>query len=120
MMNRVPQIISVIIIGCCLGLGAWWVLVEDPFTVEVKQATYGANCKALVGNMTDLVAKTCNRLSACSFAVDVNVIGDPAPGCGKDFTVQYRCGTATDLRTAALPPGVGAHREMISIACEIR
>jgi hypothetical protein len=117
-MNKIPQVISITIAGVLFGLGSWWVLVEGPATIDVKQATYGANCNAFAGNMTDIVGKTCNRLSSRELAVDVGTIGDPAPGYGKDFTVQYQCGTAADLRTATLPSGVGAHHEIIRITCE--
>jgi hypothetical protein len=119
-MIRISQRISVLIVGSLLGFGTWWVLAEDPVTVQVRQATYGANCNAGVGNMTDIVAKACNKLEACHFSIDVNVIGDPAPRCEKDFAVHYQCGSAPHQRVAKSPPGVGAKQDIIVVDCKAR
>ena len=45
------------------------------------------------GNATAAISKICtNARESCAFVVDVNQIGDPAPGCGKDMPISWRCG----------------------------
>jgi hypothetical protein len=70
--------------------------------------------------MTATVGRSCTGYTACNFVVDAGVIGDPAPGCEKTFTVRYHCGSVSAPYTATLPPGAGAKREIINIACNSR
>jgi hypothetical protein len=70
-------------------------------------ATYGGNCGAFWGNVTEPLAKACNGLPACDYRVDYRVIGDPAIGCGKDFVVEWRCSDGTDVYQAFAPPEAG-------------
>jgi hypothetical protein len=59
--------------------------------LNIRMATYGANCGALTGNVTDDLARSCNGRSDCNYIVDVDRLGDPAPRCSKDFVVDYQC-----------------------------
>lgn len=62
-----------------------------PSEISIDLATYGANCGAPHGNATRDVALLCNGERQCSYTVDVERLGDPAPRCGKDFNVSYSC-----------------------------
>jgi len=83
--------------------------------IEIVSATYGLNCKgfpvpapfpnlAMPGNVTKPVERACNSRENCIFSVDVSRIGDPANGCGKDFSVEYRCTGSETLKLAFIPP----------------
>ena len=63
-------------------------------TMTVQSATYGGNCKAPIGNVTDKVAKMgCNWVDSCSIPISVSTFGDPVPGCVKNFDLAYSCGS---------------------------
>ncbi len=62
--------------------------------IHVLDATYGANCGAPRGNKT-WDARRCDGNGACNYTVSAARLGDPAPGCHKDYEVRYRCGTVT-------------------------
>jgi hypothetical protein len=59
--------------------------------IRIRSATYGATCGAPVGNAIAATNQSCSGKESCAFRVDVNVLGDPAPRCGKDFQVGYSC-----------------------------
>jgi len=60
--------------------------------IRVIAATYGANCRARYGNVTDHLAEICNGKAECEYVIDFRVIGDPAPGCAKDYSAEWECG----------------------------
>ena len=63
-------------------------------TLTVQSATYGGNCKAPIGNVTDKVGKLgCNWVESCSIPISNSTFGDPVPGCGKGFDIAYSCGS---------------------------
>ena len=84
----------------------YWLVPDDPNAdvIHVAEATYGLNCKdftpppghanlAKPGNATTVMAQACDATKAtCLFIVDAVKLGDPASGCGKDFTARWRCG----------------------------
>jgi len=80
--------------------------------MKVLEATYGANCRAAIGNATDAVADQCNDRGRCDFLVDFMVLGDPAPRCAKEFHVKWQC----DGETAPRETTVGAEAGFGSIA----
>jgi len=52
------------------------------------------NRKTIVtGNATQEVSNLCNGRSECSYAISVASLGDPSPGCRKNFVANYTCGT---------------------------
>jgi len=74
----------------------------DRTEISIVSATYGLNCKGYPerapftnwgapGNVTKSVERACNLRQRCVYMVDTSTIGDPANGCGKDFSVEYRC-----------------------------
>ena len=72
-----------------------------PAGISVTSASYGQSCKVPKGNQTQPLQAACNGKTTCQYTVDYKVIGDPAPNCAKDFTVEWTCGTNT--MTASLP-----------------
>ena len=60
-------------------------------TLHVTAATYGATCHQPSGNVTKFLADACNGRTTCDYVVQYQTIGDPAPGCAKDFSVQWTC-----------------------------
>ncbi len=85
-------------------------------TISVISATYGQNCGAPVGNATDALRKACDRRSICNYIVDVNVLGDAAGGCDKDFEVNYQCSGASTPIKKELPPATG-NKEKLQLTC---
>jgi len=87
--------------------------------IRVVAATYGENCHAPHGNSTTGVALACNGKASCEYKVDVAVLGDPAPACGKDFVAEWTCGASpTVLRTAVSGPGNEAgYGSIVTLAC---
>jgi len=71
--------------------------------IIVLQATYGLNCGAPRGNQTDNLAAACDGAAHCFYTVDYRVIGDPAPGCAKDYMVKYLCKPSTPAHYTRVP-----------------
>jgi hypothetical protein len=90
---------------------------NQPFqnTITVTSATYGASCKAPKGNVTKFVQTACNGQTTCQYAVQYKTIGDPAPGCSKDFAVEWTCSTGAGGSAAA--PGEAGFGSKVSLAC---
>jgi peptidoglycan/LPS O-acetylase OafA/YrhL len=84
--------------------------------VRVIAATYGANCKARGGNATRALSTTCNGKDNCDYIVDVNVLGDPAPGCTKNFAVEYECAPNEERLIKELPGEAGL-RSRLLLSC---
>ena len=59
--------------------------------LQVQIATYGRSCGAPVGNETAAVVAACDGRNSCAYTVDQSKLGDPAPGCAKDFSIDYTC-----------------------------
>jgi hypothetical protein len=93
--------------------------------IHVTEATYGLNCNGTTsnlgtinvvkpGNATADVAKTCDNQATCNYTVTAR-LGDPANGCGKDFTVNWQCSADHAAHQVALP-GEAASKSA-TIAC---
>jgi hypothetical protein len=84
--------------------------------IRILSATYGKNCGARIGNVTEAIEKACGAEKSCDYTVDVNKLGDPVQGCDKSFFVKYQCGGGTSTCLAGLPsqPGYG---RVIHLAC---
>ena len=82
-------------------------------TIRVVSAKYGVNCRANYN--VARVATECNGKTECHGIIDNRYAGhDPAPGCGKDFTIDYFCGN-TSKRTYV--PGVLSEGGRWSLVC---
>jgi hypothetical protein len=75
--------------------------------ISVVEATYGANCGAAGGNATALVKSDCDGRHTCGFPVELAKTGDPAPGCAKDFKVQWTCGRDGRAHEASIAAEAG-------------
>ena len=75
--------------------------------ISVSLATYGKNCGAPAGNATQSLRAACNGQNGCAYKVDVNVLGDPAQECSKDFSVTYSCMPDSKSSTIDLPGEAG-------------
>lgn len=60
--------------------------------VSVRSASYGRNCGAWSGNATNHVSYQCDGRNICDYYISVTNLGDPAPGCPKNFEVTFTCG----------------------------
>jgi hypothetical protein len=84
-------------------------------TINVATATYGGNCGVAAGHNTSWVRAVCNGRTQCHLEIDYRVIGDPAPGCAKDFVAQYQCGGGA-MKTATVPPEAGFNK-VLDLSC---
>ena len=59
-----------------------------PAGMRIVQATYGKNRGVPAGNFTGAVASACAGSRSCTYDIVASSGTDPAPGSGKDFTVD--------------------------------
>jgi hypothetical protein len=83
--------------------------------LHIVEATYGKNCQGFVpsrehtnlvkpGNATAVASMFCDNTNVmCPVSANVGLIGDPAFGCDKDFTVSWRCGVDRTIHQIYLP-----------------
>jgi len=90
--------------------------------INVLQATYGHStrrkyqtCKSVViGNSTGSVTSQCNGKMTCDYKVESSKLGDPSPGCLKNFVVDYTC-SGVDQRQETIP--MEANGKSIRLSC---
>jgi len=75
--------------------------------VQIVSATYGASCGGVAGNATKDVKAKCEGEQACNYVIDVSVLGDPKPGCVKEYEAQWTCGKSPEIHVAKLPGEAG-------------
>jgi hypothetical protein len=68
--------------------------------IEIIDGTYGANCGAMTGLNTAHIQATCEGKLTCEYRVDIGLLGDSAPGCMKNYVVNYRCCSDRETRTS--------------------
>jgi hypothetical protein len=83
--------------------------------VDIYTAWYGQTCGAQHGNVTAHVKGRCDGRAQCDYAVDVRAMGDPSPGCAKNFIVLYGCRGQAGARLAQLP--AEADGRTLAISC---
>jgi hypothetical protein len=83
--------------------------------ISVQSAIYGMNCGIQADNVGASVKSLCDGGDQCSYVVNVRVLGDPKPGCKKDFIVQYTCMGSRQGRTASVPGEAGGR--VVSLDC---
>jgi hypothetical protein len=71
--------------------------------IEVLSATYGLNCRAPRGNVTNHLANACNDLYSCRYVVDFKILGDPARGCPKSYEADYVCKSTNQIKSVSFP-----------------
>jgi len=85
-----------------------------PGTIDIVDATYGKSCSRFLlrppavntfreGNATVALNEHCRGLAKCNFQISASRLGDPAQGCGKDFSVTYRCNLGETPVELAVP-----------------
>jgi hypothetical protein len=80
-----------------------------PNKITVTSATYGGSCHVPEGNVTKFLQDACNGQGKCDYVVKYQTIGDPAPGCSKDFSVKWTCSTGPGgAASAAAEAGFGS------------
>jgi hypothetical protein len=72
--------------------------------LRLVSATYGLNCGAPRGNVTEHIANFCNSTATCEYPIDFKVIGDPKRGCAKEYHAEYRCGNFGGIKSATVRP----------------
>ena len=88
-----------------------------PGGIRIESATYGGNCGVAKGNVTAHIAGQCNGKSKCRYTVNYKIIGDPAPGCAKTYTVRYRCGNNPQVFEKSLPAESGWGDKSVLLEC---
>lgn len=83
--------------------------------IAVTSATYGANCGVPAGNVTGALQAACNGRASCEYVVDYTVLGDPAPGCAKAFSVTWTCGAGAPRQAGA--PGEAGFGSRVQLSC---
>ena len=96
-----------------------------PNTIYVVEATYGANCirnsppsgnTVKIGNATRFASQYCDNTDVfCPVPLEPTKLGNPASGCVKDFSINWRCGLNPALHHYYLAPE--AISQVIWISC---
>jgi hypothetical protein len=141
MMRSLPRILWTSLAALAVLFAAFWITLwftEDlnPWAVpprtqnsaiEIVEATYGMNCLAFkpnpglvnavkAGNATRTISEVCDKaLDTCEFFADLGQLPDPAPGCDKDLSVSWRCGTAEKIRSVRI--AARADGKLVSLRC---
>ena len=89
---------------------------QPPTGIAVVAGTYGGNCGAPHGNVTASLASACNTLGRCDYIVDYTIIGDPAPGCAKDYVAEWTCNGQSLVQQATASPEAG-FRKTVTLTC---
>ncbi|NHZ86033.1 MAG: DNRLRE domain-containing protein [Planctomycetia bacterium] len=93
--------------------------ISNSGVIKVLSATYGGNCNGVAnGNVTAQIADQANGKSKYQYTVDHRIIGDPAPGCAKTYTVRYRCGNNPQVHEISLPKEAGWGDKSVVLDCE--
>jgi hypothetical protein len=99
-----------------LALGAAGAAWAGPNEIDVLTAWYGQSCGTAHGNVTSHVKASCDGKQSCPYAVNLQVVGDSAPGCRKNFIVLFACSGQRDTRLAQLPGE--ASGSTLTISCQ--
>ncbi len=74
-------------------------------SIRVLGAAYGRNCAGNVTtNVTDDLARQCQGRDYCVYRIDARQIGDPRPGCAKEYQARYMCRDGGNERYASANP----------------
>jgi len=86
-----------------------------PSQITVTSATYGASCHQPKGNVTKFLQDACNGQGKCDYTVKYQTIGDPAPGCSKDFSVEWTCSNGSGGSASA--PAEAGFGSKVTLQC---
>jgi len=82
----------------------------------VVSATYGGNCTAPAGNVTDDLKAKCEGKNVCEYVIDYRLLGDPKKGCAKDYQAKWTCAGSSEVHDASVPPEAGTLK-VVRLAC---
>jgi hypothetical protein len=85
--------------------------------IVVTSATLGANCGVPRGNVTSKVAKICNGREVCSLPGSRVSHPDPAFGCAKAFSAQWKCSENGETKSAAVAR-IAFETNVLTLSCE--
>jgi peptidoglycan/LPS O-acetylase OafA/YrhL len=116
------RVIGILLAPLCMAgmifLGLNWFGKGGGYDPEIiiRSATYGANCGAVEGNVTQHIQSECSKGETCEYTIDFKKLGDTAPGCGKDYRVKYSCKNGI-IRSAIIVPGEAGLGSRITLDC---
>jgi hypothetical protein len=85
-------------------------------SIRVLGAVYGRNCRAQTNaNVTGDLVRQCQGRDYCVYRIDHRQIGDPTPGCAKDYYARYVCRDGDGERYASA--GAEASGQSIVLDC---
>ena len=85
-------------------------------SIRVLGAVYGSNCAGQANtNFTDDLARQCQGRDYCVYRIDMRQLGDPRPGCAKDYQARYMCRDGGNERRASA--GAEASGQSIVLDC---
>jgi len=87
--------------------------------IRVTAGTYGGNCGATFGNVTQHLAEICDGRVTCEYIIDFRVLGDPVPGCSKDYSAEWQCGRDPERRVMSAGPEAGGGTKIV-LRCPVR
>ena len=73
-------------------------------TIHVISASWAENCGAPKGNATQWVKSACAGERECNFVFDWRLLGNPAPTCNKQFSIEWTCSADGPVLKIILPP----------------
>ena len=86
--------------------------------IFVVSGTYGVNCGAPHGNVTQHLADACNDRKRCEYIVDYKVIGDPVWGCGKTYEAEWKCSENGQVFRTVVQPEAGYRKKAVLFCSE--
>jgi 5'-3' exonuclease len=81
--------------------------------ILVVSGTYGVNCGAPHGNVTQHLSDACNDRKRCEYIVDYKVIGDPVWGCGKTYEAEWKCSENGQVFRTVVQPEAGYRKKAV-------
>jgi hypothetical protein len=85
-----------------------WITKTVANTITVMEAFYGYNCGVPSRySYTAALFSACEGKTTCNYVVDYHKLGDPAPGCAKDYWAYYFCGLNQNSYLAHVAPEAG-------------
>jgi hypothetical protein len=90
--------------------------VTEPGRITVTSATLGANCGVRRGNVTSRVAEICNGHDACQVPGSKVNNPDPAFGCAKAFSAQWKCSAGGKTKSATVA-AIALETNVLTLTC---
>ena len=87
-----------------------------PPRIKIVAGSYGKNCGAPYGNKTAHLESQCSGRGSCAYIIDFEIIGDPVPGCMKDYVAEWKCGDDQTIQSAAANAEAG-YRSKLQLSC---